>query len=348
MNSIKTVQIAALTLMSVCAHAQWLNIKTPGIPRTPDGKLNLAAPVPRTADGKPDLSGLWAVNGEQALVEITLGLKPDEVQPWAQMLAEQRAMNYFKDDPAAFLCLPRGPGAFYGSLPVGGGAQIIQTPELVAILYPDLAYRRIFMDGRTLPANPSPAFMGYSVGHWDGDALVVESAGFNDRTWLATGYPHTEELRLTERFHRTDFGHMNLQLTFEDPKVHARPWNVAVKALRLVDYEMLEYVCNENEKDRAHITGTTEDDRKYAVKVHSEVLAQYVGTYETRFPFPMTLNISVSNGELLFGRTPAIPLSETRFSFAGQHWTFVKDDRGRVTHISLDTPEGEARLVRKE
>ncbi len=115
-------------------------------------------------------------------------------------------------------------------------------------------FREIFTDGRPLPADPNPTWMGYSVGHWDGDTLVVESSGFNDRTWIDTGgHPHSEALRVTERFLRRDFGHITLQTTIDDPKAYTKPWTVSYDLRLLPDTELLEYVCTENNKDMQHI-----------------------------------------------------------------------------------------------
>jgi hypothetical protein len=184
-----------LLAISTSVTAQWLNLPTPGIPRTADGKPNLAAPAPRTPDGKPDLSGLWMLNaGPGHLANIAADLKPAEIQPWADELYKRRLGNLGNDDPWTVQCLPAGPRAI---LKGGDGpARIIQTRALVLILYDDLTYRQIFLDGRALPKDPNPSWMGYSVGRWEGDTLVVESTGFNERSWLDMGgHPHTESLR---------------------------------------------------------------------------------------------------------------------------------------------------------
>src|SRR5271166_4276533 len=157
--------VLALPALPLPAGAQWLNYPTPGIPRTTDGKPNLTAPAPRTADGKPDLSGLWMLNaGPGHIANITADLKAAEVEPWADDLYKQRLGNLGKDDPWTAQCLPAGPREI---LKGGDGpARIVQTPALLVILYDDLSYRQIFLDGRTLPKDPNPSWMGYSVGHW--------------------------------------------------------------------------------------------------------------------------------------------------------------------------------------
>jgi hypothetical protein len=195
---------------SIPLTAQWLNFPTPGIPRMADGKPNLTGSAPRGADGKPDLSGLWILNaGPGHLANIAGDLQARDVQPWAEELYRQRLDNLGNDDPWTVQCLPAGPRAILRG--GDGPARIVQTPNLLAILYDDLTYRQIFLDGRALPKDPNPSWMGYSVGRWEGDALVVESTGYNERSWLDMGgHPHTESLRTIERFRRTSFGHIDL------------------------------------------------------------------------------------------------------------------------------------------
>src|SRR6201985_1177097 len=158
--------------------------------------------------------------------------------------------------------------------------------------------REIYLDGRELPHDPNPAWMGYSVGRWEGDTLVVQTAGYNDRTRLdLAGHPHSEALRVTERFHRTDFGHMDLQITFEDPQAYQKPWTISVKANYVPDTELLEFICAENEKDGRHLVGHVDDERKNEVTVSSEVLAQYAGVYRAG---PIgNLRVSVADGQML-------------------------------------------------
>ena len=169
------------------------------------------------------------------------------------------------------MCVPFGPSYVTSADTTGAEMmKIIQTPALIVILNPDLTYRQVFMDGRTLERDPNPAWMGYSVGHWEGDTLVVESNGYNDRTWLDhDGHPHTEALRMTERYRRRDFGHMDVEITYSDPKAYARPWTVAVRAELAADTEMIEFVCGEREANPgiAHWVGKASDERKSEVKV---------------------------------------------------------------------------------
>jgi hypothetical protein len=146
--------------------------------------------------------------------------------------------------------------------------KIVQTPALIVILNPDLTYRQIFLDGRTLEEAPNPTWMGYSVGRWEGDTLIVESLGFNDRTWLDhDGHPHTEALRMTERYRRRNVGNLEVEVTLSDPKTYSKPWTVAVRAELAADTEMIEWVCNESPHGVEHWVGKASDERKGEVKV---------------------------------------------------------------------------------
>ena len=251
------LRIAAFVGLGLPLAAQWVHYPTPGIPRTPDGKPNLSAPAPRTAWGKPDFSGLWEKKADKFYNNIAADLKPGEVQPWAEALFEQRKKEFGKNSMEA-QCLPFGPA--YSTSPYRE-TKIIQTPTVIVMLNEDLTFRQVFMDGRGLEQDPNPSWMGYSVGHWDGDTLVIESNGFNDRTWLdVDGHPHTEALRVTERYRRLDVGRIDLRMTLEDPKAYAKPWTVQVAMDLVTDAEMLEYVCD-NEKDRAHMPAGAKQPR---------------------------------------------------------------------------------------
>jgi hypothetical protein len=353
-GGIATAVALLVSVMCSGVDAQWLKHPTAGIPRTADGKPNLNAPAPRGADGKPDLSGLWRLNPGAYGGNIVADLKPGDVQPWADALYKQRMEDLGKDDPSTYRCLPQGPKAIIGGI---GWVKIIQTPALIALLYEDLSYRQIFLDGRELPKDPNPSFMGYSVGHWEGDTLVVNSTGFNDTTWLdGGGHPHTEALRITERVRRRDLGHIELQETFDDLQIYARPWTISVDVDLVTDTEMLEYVCNENEKDHAHLVGKASDEKKDAVAVAPQVLSKYVGAYEFRSPedpsFLMLFNVTLSGGGLFLDmsgkdKQELIPLSETLFSMMGTRLDFVKDDKGVVTHMIFHIVEGDMKGVRK-
>jgi hypothetical protein len=350
------IVLAAPTL--VVLHAQWLNYPTPGIPRLPNGQPNLAAPAPRTADGKPDLSGVWNRLSPKYRINIAADLKPEEVQPWAKDLVQQRTENFGKDAMSA-LCLPLGPAYTTDADGTGGGMmKIIQTPALIVILNPDLTYRQIYLDGRALETSPNPSWMGYSVGRWEADTLVVESFGFNDRTWLDTsGHPHTEALRMTERYRRRNFGNLELEATLQDPTVYARPWTVAVQAELAADTELLEFVCNEKSGEREHWVGKVSDETKSEAKIAPEILAKYVGTYVEQPKLwrvvPRVVEITLSNGVLFGemdgrGKERQFARSETGFSgFAGLAIEFVKDSQGVVTDLFVKHVSGDYRFARQ-
>jgi hypothetical protein len=241
-------------LFSTVAAAQWLNFPTANIPRTKDGKPDLTAPAPLTADGKPDIAGLWNPPGAY-VGNIAKDLKPEDVvmQPWAAALYQQRRDNLSKEDPTGW-CVPGGvPRSNVVPYPI----KIFNTPGVILILYEAVqSFRQIFTDGRSLPKDANPTWMGYSVGNWDGDAFVVETTGFNDHGWLDNfGHPNTEALHVTERFRRKNFGTMDVEVTIDDPKAYTKPWTVTLPFRLLPDTELLEYVCAENNKDLEHLVG---------------------------------------------------------------------------------------------
>jgi len=243
--------LAAILLIGVSVHAQWINLKTPGIPRTADGKPDLSAPAPKTPDGKPDLSGTWDAD-RSYLVNIAKDLKDVPMRPEALALFNQRKDGArAKEEPDAN-CLPQGVPKI-DAAPVPW--KLLQGPRQVTILYEAFnLFREIFTDGRELPKDPNPTWLGYSVGHWDGDTLVVESNGFNGKTWLdQAGHPTSDALHVTERFRRKDFGHLELEITIDDPKMYTQPWTVKESPRLFADGELLEFNCNENERDIRHI-----------------------------------------------------------------------------------------------
>ena len=344
-----------MVVLSAPLAAQWLNQPTAGIPRAADGKPNPAAPAPRTPDGKPDLSGLWNKISPKYSRNIVADLKPEDIQSWARALVEQRKEDLGRDYMNIH-CVPLGPG--YATSADSTGAEqvkIVQTPGLIIMLNPDLTYRQIFLDGRALEPAPNPSWMGYSVGRWDGDTLVVESFGFNDRTWLDhDGHPHTEGLRMTERYRRRNFGSLELEVTLSDPAIYARPWTVAVRAELAADTEMIEWVCNENSKGVEHLVGKASDDRKNEVCVAPEILAKYVGTYEEQRPFwraaPRIVEITLSNGQLLGdmdgrGKVPLIASSET--AFAGLYGLGVEFIQGGAGGLFVKHVSGNYRFARR-
>ena len=249
----RTSLVLLACLAALPLGAQW-SYRDPNAPRTKDGKPDLTAPAPRTAFGMVDLSGIWQTD-LRFNFNLAADLKADAVPmlPWGQALYQERQDNAGKDDPEGF-CMPAG-------VPRIGGVpfpqKIIQTPTVVVILYETRStFRQIFLDRHTVVRDPQPTWMGYSTGKWEGDTLVVETTGFNDKTWLDdAGHPHSDALRVIERFRRPDFGHLLIEITIDDPKAYARPWTVTEQFLLDADTELIEYVCNENNLDIPHLVG---------------------------------------------------------------------------------------------
>ena len=252
------VALLALLLTShftLLTSAQWHGYPTPGIPRNADGSVNLSAPAPKTAEGKPDLSGIWQAS--RAVFDLRQALKPGDSVPFTaegKRIFDERRATESKDDPSA-RCLPTG-------LPVRAllrtPFKIVQAPNLTVILYESrTTFRQILTDGRPLPKVVDwPAWQGFSVGRWDGDTFVVESAGFNGQAWLdQAGYPMTADFTFTERYRRRDFGHIDLEMTIEDPKLYSRPWTLYSQLVFQPDTELLEFICEENNRDLKHMVG---------------------------------------------------------------------------------------------
>jgi hypothetical protein len=167
-------------------------------------------------------------------------------QPWASELFKQRQVNKLRDNPM-ISCLPAGlPRLDAYTHPY----KIVQTGDLIVIMYESQTlFRQIFTDGRSHPQDPEPTWLGYSIGRWDGDALVVETIGFNDKTWLdGLGHPHSDAMKLTERFRRPTFGAMSIEITIDDPKAYTQPIKYTQGQRLLPDGELIEYICNENAK----------------------------------------------------------------------------------------------------
>jgi hypothetical protein len=239
--------ILLLPLLTFTVSAQWTAPKTP--------KPNLSAKAPRTPDRKPDLSGLWALNDETYWYDIGAGLGPEGVplQPWAAAVYRERRENEGKDNPIA-RCMPAGVPTV-DTIPTP--FKILQTPSQLAFLYEyNMQYRQIFTDGRALPRDPNPNWLGYSTAHWESDTLVVETAGLKDNTWLDLfGTPATDALRVIERFHRLDLGNMDLEITMSDAKAYTKPWKITLHLKLMPDSEILEWVCVENNRGMEHMVG---------------------------------------------------------------------------------------------
>jgi hypothetical protein len=251
--------MATFCLTSATAEAQWPRQRSP-LARTADGRVDLARPAARTADGKPDLSGLWEASNEfeppRLLLNLAADLAPGDVpmRPEAVELMKQRQANNGADHPGA-RCLPSG---IPEKLSVPAPFKIVQTPGLVLVLYESRTiYRQIFSDGRALPpADAQPAWQGYSTGRWEGDAFVVQTTGFNDKTWLdMMGHPATDALRVTERYTRPTVGRLDVDITIDDPKMYTKPWTVRQRFRLLPEDELIEHICEENNQAPRHMIG---------------------------------------------------------------------------------------------
>jgi hypothetical protein len=253
MNTRKRLLMGFAVALAVCrpVYSQWTKVPPPAIPRTTDGRPNLSGPAPRLADGKPDLSGVWN-SPTKYLRNLASDLKPEDVsfQPWAKTLYDDRAAGkYWKEEPDAN-CLPQGlPKILVAPAPW----RIVQAPGYTVFVHEAFnLWWQVFMDGREfVPSDDvTPTWMGYSTGKWEGDTLVVDSRGFNGKVWLdQLGKPSTEALHVTMRFRRKDFGHMDIQITIDDPKAYTKPWTVTVEATLSTNTDLMEFICLENEKD---------------------------------------------------------------------------------------------------
>ena len=256
---------AMLAAGSPPVFSQWLGYPTANVPRTPDGKPNLAAPAPRSADGKPDFSGMWGwvtigppcgaqctdTQISREFINIAATLKnPVPYQPWAAELVKKRSVDQGLDPNVH--CMPRGAPRIWTD---DYYKRIFMVPGRVIILTErNMQYRQIFTEGRPLPKDPNPTWNGYSTGHWEGDTLVVETSGFRDDLWLdARGNPLTEQGKTIERIRRPNYGNLEVEITINDPKAYTAPWTVKLNQPLVLDSELIDYYCLENEKDSVHM-----------------------------------------------------------------------------------------------
>jgi hypothetical protein len=253
--------------IGIPAGAQWLKYPTAGVPRTAAAKVNMSAPTPRTADGKPDFSGLWLTanpwcptgydaNSGLCGLELPMGLDGINLgrtlkgglpyQPWLAKLVKERTASDSKDDPHV-RCLP---DTFLRAYSPPHILKIVQTPGLLIMLSEvNASYRQVFTDGRPLPIDPTPSWQGYSTAKWEGDALVIDSAGFRDGLWIDwNGSEIGESAKVRERITRPEYGHLDIEVTVDDPKAYTKPWTVKLKQKIVVDTELVDEICLENEQ----------------------------------------------------------------------------------------------------
>ena len=276
--------LVVLAAASAPAGAQWVKYPSPGAPRTPNGDVDLSGPTPRLANGKPDLSGIWMAAEstcgrvrEPTSVSRLLELVPASVkcptriptiprtgfnigvdlpgglpyQPWLAALVEERISNQAKDDPHT-KCLP---DLFLRAYGLPHYVKFVQTPGLLVMLNEmNGVYRQVFTDGRPLPNDPDPSWQGYSSAMWSGDTLVIDTIGFRDGLWIDwDGSVITDAAKLREQIRRLDFGHLEIEVTVDDPKAYTRPWTVTLRQQFGADAELVDEICLENEKDSQYL-----------------------------------------------------------------------------------------------
>jgi hypothetical protein len=276
--------LALVTTLAAAPAAQWPLFKRADAPRLPDGSVDLTAPAPTFLDGKPDLSGVWENPGwregaaASGVISGTGGapstrsaedrrarapsiaaffeigsLVPGGLpfQPWARDLKNKRTSENAKDNPDAY-CLPLGNMQLHLH---PQPRKIIQSKNEIVILYEGNAgIRQIFTDGRPLPSgDPQPWWFGYSTGRWEGTTLVVQTSGFRDGGWLdVNGSPLTDAGKTTERFRRVDYGTLEIEVTIDDAKAYTKPWTVKFSQRLMPDDELIEFICQENERSTPH------------------------------------------------------------------------------------------------
>jgi hypothetical protein len=342
----KTILFTSLLTASATLSAQWFDWKTPDVPRLENGRLDINAPAPRAPGGQPDIAGIWVPTTASGSL-----FEEENFQPWALAFMAEQERTFYVNDPR-FNCLPDGPSSYIAGASVGGTRQIVQTPDFIAVLNPDLTYRQIHLDGRELVDPLIPNWLGYSVGHWEGDTLVVQSNGFNDRTWLTReGLPHTDQLRITERYTRHDYGHMTLEISYEDPGTLMQPVQATAELAFRVDNDLLEIVCNESATGQRHYTGELTQAVEKVVEIPLETLQRYVGTYRGVWLGNMiTATVTLEDGQLFltrspkysdtggntdFDTSPLIPQSQNAFdSSFGLGWVFNTDTNGNIGSVS--------------
>jgi hypothetical protein len=286
------LHLSLVLLMTLFASAplaaQWMKVPTAGVPRKADGKVDMSAPPPRLADGKPDFSGIW-MTGEPnrprtgGLSSPKQGAGPREAQtrdespgdptnitasrqmanlgvdlpgglpyqPWQVPIVKKRTDNMAIDDPH-IICLPDNFIRAYGLPHL---LKFVHSPSLLVMLNElNAGYRQVFTDGRPLPKDPNPTWQGYSSAKWSGDTLVVDSIGFRDDTWIDwNGSVLTQSAKVREQIRRPDFGHLEVQVTVDDPKAYTKPWTVTLKQRIVVDTELIDEICLESEQSLKHM-----------------------------------------------------------------------------------------------
>ena len=284
---IALVVILGAPLLSTRLAAQWINYPSTGVPRKSNGKVDMSAPAPRIADGKPDFSGIWTtaepnrqtdelsspkaapsprapqgpnntpgdptrITASRQMANIGIDLPGGlPYQPWLVPIVKERTDNLAKDDPH-IRCLPDNFLRAYGLPHL---LKFVHTRNLLVVLNEmNAGYRQVFTDGRPLPEDPAPSWQGYSSAKWSGDTLVIDTIGVRDDTWIDwNGSVLTPAAKVREQMRRPDFGHLEIQVTVDDPKAYAKPWTVTLKQRIVVDAELIDEICMENEQSLKHM-----------------------------------------------------------------------------------------------
>jgi hypothetical protein len=261
--------ILGTPLASTQLAAQWVRYPTAGLPRKADGNVDMSATTPRTADGKPDFSGVWTsdevdprrpnvvpnphdATTSRRMINLGVELKGGlPYQPWLVPIVKQRTANNAKDDPH-IKCFP---DTFLRAYGMPHLLKFVQVPGLLVMLNEwNAGYRQVFMDGRPLPQDPNPSLQGYSSAKWSGDTLVIDTNGFQNDTWIDwNGSVLTESAKVRELIKRPDLGHLEIEVTVDDPKAYTKPWTVMIKERLIADTELLDEICLENEQSLKHM-----------------------------------------------------------------------------------------------
>jgi len=264
--------ILGMPFASTPLAAQWLKYPTAGVPRKADGKVDMSAAAPRLADGKPDFSGIWTtaepdtrptagvdspadpskIRGSRQMANIGIDLPGGlPYQPWLVPIVKERTANLAIDDPH-IKCLPDNFLRAYGMPHL---LKFVHTPNLLVVLNElNAGYRQVFTDARPLPVDPTPSWQGYSSAKWSGDTLVIDTIGLRDDTWIDwNGSVLTESAKVREQIRRPNFGHLEVQVTVDDPKAYTKPWTVTLKQRIVVDTELIDEICLENEQSLKHL-----------------------------------------------------------------------------------------------
>jgi hypothetical protein len=345
----KKASIALLILgfnMPMHVQAQWFDWPKQNIPRHGNGEINTNADVPSNPSGVRNFSGYWVpVEASGSIFDL------ENFQPWALAVMEQHEASFFVKDPR-FNCLPDGPASYLAGASVGGSRQIVQTEDFIAVLNGDMTFRQIHLDGRPPAEVIIPSWLGYSIGHIEDNILVIETQGFNDKSWLTReGIPHTDALKITERYTREDFGHMTLEISYSDEGLLKQPVSATVSLEYRENNHILEIVCNESEKAQTHYNGELSQSLKKTVEVPLDVMESYTGRYQGIWLGNIiTADVFIQDGKLYLTRSPRysdtggnsdnatsvlVPQSVNAFdSSFGLGWIFNSDEDGKIASVS--------------